>query len=131
MLKNNNGWGLKEMLILSAILLFFLLLVSILINNLYKGLEKNEWKNNPPSTNTKTYTYKEVEENLKDAALKYYKNHKEESLNIILSDFLMEQDYLTISKMTSKNDICEGYVLIEEEKLTSYISCSNYKTEGY
>lgn len=128
MFQNKHGWGLNEMLFLSAILLFFVLFVAVMINNLYKGLEKKQ-TTLPPTTNDTNYSYKDIEENLKSAAKKYTKIEKED-YNIVTSDTLIEKGYLNIKKMTSKNDICEGYVVLNEE-LETFIICSNYQTEGY
>lgn len=126
MIRNNHGWGLKEMLFLTALLLFFLLVIAVLVNNLYSGLEKN----NQTTTPKNNYTYKQVEENLKEASQKYIKKIKEEK-ELVSSEELLKENIIELEKLTSGNDICEGYVKIENKVYTPYISCVHYKTEGY
>ncbi len=127
MIRNNQGWGLKEMLFLSALLLFFVLLIAVLVNNLYSGLEKD----NLNSNTTKSNTYEQVEKNLSEAAKRYYKIHKSEVKELIVSDMLLEEKYIDMKKLTVDNDICEGYVIISENTFIPYISCAEYETEGY
>lgn len=124
MLLNNQGWSLKEMLFLTSILLVAMLVVVFLINGLYNNLESSNKSNHE----SKTYTYQEIENNLKDAAKKYY---KKESINLITSEDLLEMKYIDLKKLTSSNDICEGYVLVEEKEFFPFITCSKYETEGY
>lgn len=128
MFQNKHGWGLNEMLFLSAILLFFVFFVAIMINSLYKGLEKKD-TTQLPTTNDIEYSYEDIENNLKSAAKKYLKIEKEE-YSIVTSDTLIEKGYINIKKMTSKNDICEGYVVLNKE-FDTFILCANYQTEGY
>ena len=117
---NNHGWGLKEMLFFSAILLFFVLFVSVLINSLYSQLDLS---NNGS-------TYKDIENNLKIAARRYIKNHADDDSEILTSDELIENKYLTSSKLKTSNDTCEGYVMITDD-YEVFIHCNNYETEGY
>ena len=97
MILDNHGWSLKEMLFIMAILLFFVFLVAALINNLYSGFT--------PDTNT---TYTKVELNMKNAGRNYYSTHKNEINDLITSDLLLLEDYLTLSDLTVNNDICEA-----------------------
>jgi len=129
MILNNKGWGLKEMLFFSAILFFCLLVVVFLINNLYSSIEENMSTNNHQTSSENNY--EKVERNLAQAAKRYYKIHKDEIGEIIISDELIEENYLTVEKMTVDNDICEGYVLIEDNEYSPFITCASYETEGY
>lgn len=122
---NNQGWGLREMIILSAIILFFVILESILISNLYSKLEMPE--TNKPSS---SLTYTQIEENLKQASKQYYKKYKTDIGNIILSEDLIKSGYLKKNKLSTSNDTCEGYVIIDEDFMP-FITCANYETEGY
>jgi len=128
---NNHGWGLKEMLFLSAILFFFVILVSVLISNLYKGLDRTTIISpDETSSQTKEYTYSQIESNLKQAAQRYYQKNKEEIGDIIISSELIENGYITKSKLKTKDDDCEGYVIIGDDFAT-FITCDQYETEGY
>ena len=117
MLRNNHGWGLKEMLFLSAILLFFVLLIAVLVGQLYENVG-----------NENSNAYKKVEQNLLRAARRYYKDQESEYVS---SDELVLEDYLSLKDLTVNDDICEGYVIMSEKSFESYISCKYYETEGY
>lgn len=121
---NNQGWGLREMLLLCAILLFCVLLVATLINNLYEGLASGN--NNTTSSNA----YTKVERSLASAA-RIYSRRYEVSNNLIISEDLLDVGYITEEELMVEDDVCTGYVLVNEDKFTPFISCQNYETEGY
>ena len=126
MINNNHGWGMREMLIFSAIIFFFVILAVVLINNLYQGLTSEL-----PSAqkNEKKYGYRDVEVNLRDAAKKYVLKTKDTS-DLIISDELIRNNYLTNKQMRVEDDECSGYVLVDEN-YAAFISCDNYETKGY
>ena len=84
MVMNNRGWGLSEMIILCCILVGFLLLVVVLVNQLYSGVEQMEYE----TSEKYGYSYKEIENNLKNAAKKYYQKNK--SAVMITSEDLLQ-----------------------------------------
>lgn len=125
---NKRGWGLSEMIVLCCILVGFLLLVVVLVNKLYSDVEEMT------TTNSERYgySYKEIENNLKEAAKNYYKKNKDSVM--IMSDDLLLTDYLTSSKLTplNKTEPCIGYVTVENKNtFKAYISCEEYETDGY
>ena len=124
---NNRGWGLSEMIILSCILVGFLLLVVVLVNQLYSGVEQMEFENNEKYG----YSYKDIEQNLKDAAKRYYR--KNNTLVMITSEELLNEEYITISKLTPiDGEPCIGYVnVVDNKNFEAYISCEDYETAGY
>lgn len=126
-INNNHGWSLKEMLIFCSILIGFLLLIVVLVNNLYSGVKQ---LNNEP-IETQGYSYKEIEKNLKEAAKKYFEKNKE--IDIISSDDLLIEEYITEEKLIPKaeNNPCSGYVNKTNQSLEPFISCEKYETEGY
>ena len=124
---NNHGWGLSEMIILCCILVGFLLLVVVLVNQLYSGLEEINIKDNNYG-----YSYKEIENNLKNAAKKYYQ--KNNTLVMITTEDLLLEEYITSDKLTpnESTEPCIGYVnVIDNKTFEPYISCENYETVGY
>ncbi len=124
---NNRGWGLSEMIILCCILGSFLILVVVLVNQLYSGIEQLEAENERYG-----YSYQEIENNLENAAKSYYR--KNNSAVLIMSDDLLLEDYITSIKLTPVNssEPCIGYVTVSEDKtFDAYISCENYETVGY
>ena len=128
MFKNNQGWGLREMLFFSGILLLAVIIVAILVNTLYNDLSSS-LPNNDSDKNASTY--EQVEENLANAAKRYYRAHQKEAGDLIVSEDLIAENYITVQKLTVNSDICDGYVLVEDDIFTPYITCTNYETEGY
>lgn len=132
---NNKGWGLKEMILLSCIILAAVFVAAIMINTLYKDLDMNINGNNasnPSSSNqNKEEKYEAIERNLLSAAKKYARENNLEDEESIDSDTLIANGYLTVSKMTNEDDTCEGYVTKQNTSYKSYISCESYETKGY
>ncbi len=122
MLRNNHGWGLKEMLFLSALLLFFVLLVAFSISQFYQDLEGG--------ISSSSNSYEAIESRLKVAAKKYHQEGKNEE-SLILSDTLLSEGYLSLNDLTYQDDICEGYVIVKEKEYTPFIHCAYYESEGY
>ena len=83
---NNHGWGLRDMIIFSSIIVIALALVYMLINNLYKELEG-------PSN---TQSYSTIEKNLANAAKKYFSIRANENVkpydNIVLNASEVEEN---------------------------------------
>lgn len=121
---NNHGWGLREMLFICAGILFCVLFVAVMINNLYDGLTETQ----KPDTAPKTYV--DVEDKLEEAARVFHRRHEEYG-NLIISEDLLDEGYITEEDLTVNGDFCSGYILIENNTFSSYISCNNYETEGY
>jgi len=127
MKQNNHGWSLKEMLFLSGVLLFFVLLVAFLVNHLYSGLSMD----NQLETKNQALNYTQVENNLKQAGIRFYHQHKNEVNDLITSRLLLEKNYITQESLTVGTDVCEGYVLYQNQSFRSFIHCEHYQTEGY
>lgn len=116
------------MLIFCAILIGFLLVVVILVNKLYSGLEKQQ--SNIATKNN----YQNIETKLKKAAQKYYQEIDDDTITVISSDELLEEKYLTNQQLTPPNSKipCTGYVIVKlKDSFIPYISCQDYETEGY
>ena len=69
-----------------------------------------------------------MEQNLLKAARRYYKDNEG---NYVTSDELVLEDYLSLKDLTVDDDICEGYVMMDENDYDAYITCEHYETEGY
>ena len=133
---NNHGWGLREMLVFSAIIFLFVILAFILINNLYKELpdltESPETYNQSTSVvknESNDNSYELIERKLSNAAKRFIAITKEDR-KIILSDDLLMGKYITESSLKTSDDICSGYVDINNG-YKAYILCNKYETEGY
>lgn len=124
----NHGWGLREMIFLSAVIFFFVIIAAVMINNLYSELDLSQGSSGSSSSNS--YTYQQIESNLSAAAERYYKTHNDDVSTIVISEDLVELGYLKSSQLQTKDDACEGYAVIADD-FRAYITCSNYETEGY
>ena len=121
----NHGWGLREMIFLSAVIFFFVIIAAVMINNLYSELDLSQGSSGSSSSNG--YTYQQIESNLSAAAERYYKTHNDDVSTIVISEDLVELGYLKSSQLQTKDDACEGYAVIADD-FRAYITCSNYET---
>jgi len=131
MIRNQHGWGLREMIILSAILLSFLLVAIFFIVRLYNGLTKDGTINTPI---VKKYTYSEIESNVLTAALDYYNEYYDGESNVtITTDRLKKRGFITTNELKpeSENKSCRGYVFFGDNEPSVYIQCESYETDGY
>ena len=127
----NHGWGLREMIFLSAVILFFVIVAAIMVSNLYSDLNLSSDNNSGSNSNSSSeYTYTEIEQHLSDAARRYYRTHSDDGSAIVISEDLVELNYLRSSQLETDNDTCEGYAVIADD-FKAYITCSYYETEGY
>lgn len=132
---NNKGWGLKEMILLSCVILIAVFVAAVMINNLYKDLDMNingnNTSNSSNSNQNKDEKYTTIERSLLSAAKKYARENELDDDEIIESDTLIDEGYLTPTKMTNEEDICDGYVTKQNSSYKAYISCESYETKGY
>ncbi|MBQ6841411.1 MAG: hypothetical protein IJO63_04790 [Bacilli bacterium] len=117
---NKGGWGLKEMVIIVAILLSFLLIAGYYIFVLYSDMGYDV-----------PYQYAELESRIKASAVNYVaKNNLKDSKAIISLSDMQKNGYLDLFTDSNDNE-CNGYVIYEDYDYKSYISCEFYKTSGY
>ncbi len=125
---NQHGWGVREMILLSAILLAFLLVTVFMVSRLYQGVTADE------KDSGSDYSYREVEENLLDAGISYYEDYySDEEQVIVTSSTLIRHQYLHSRDLKAKGEShsCSGYVKFLDGKGKAYITCSDYETSGY
>lgn len=147
---NNNGWGYRDMVIYTCIILLALFFVAMSISSFYDNLvedinsDRNNQNNdvveeNKPNSNEVDKNYYLLQESkLKDATLNYVNKYSYDldqnimsvSMETLVSLGFMEQIY----DQTGTNK-CSGYsnVYIYENDygIVPYISCNNYVTLGY
>lgn len=129
---NKRGWGLREMLILSAILIFFFCLAIYFIYVLYSSLSNSLSTNNEMLVN---YTlYKNYEEKLYNAGENFLLNNISYQDSVINLSTLISAGYISeIKDLDTKNE-CNGYIKVhdlDEREIQAFIKCDNYITEGY
>lgn len=156
---NNNGWGYRDMIIYSSIILIALIIVAVSISSFYDDLSNsinnnNTYKpnsnvvqpeeegnsdntNTTPSTNTNYYVW--LESQLKSATLDYLNTYSYDLTDNIMNvslDTLVSFGFIEQLYDQSGNNICSGYsnVFITTDgqyEIKPFINCSNYVTSGY
>lgn len=134
---NKRGWGMKEMIIFSLILLAFLLIAIVQIMRLYNGLTENNnstTTQNTSHSSSATYSYEEVESFVLNAGLDYYNEYYNSEEDVrITTDRMKKKGFLTSKELRPKGEKkeCSGYVHFIDGEPAAYIQCTNYVTQGY
>ena len=125
---NKNGWSLKEMLLLSGILVLFLLIAIYYIVSLYNNFGEE----------LKATNYSLLEKRLEDKALIYlndYYNDMLTSEEVTITRNVLRSYNLDVVLEDNKGDSCSGYVIANKTHgkvyNKAYIKCNGYMTEGY
>lgn len=154
---NNNGWGYRDMIIYTSIILIALIIVAVSISSFYDDLStstnNNTYKpnnnviqseddsdddtNTVPSTNTNYYIW--LESQLKSATLDYLNTYSYDLTDNIMNvslDTLVSFGFIEQLYDQSGSNVCSGYsnVFITtdgEYEIKPFINCSNYVTSGY
>ncbi len=150
---NNHGWGMRDMIIWTCILILFLLLATYLIMALYDNIsistneEQNtqvetpvEKEEEPESPISYDYEYyKSAEFELHMATLNYLNDTKPDlstGLTKITIDTLVEKGYTKEIYDETGEKTCSAYSSVYQDGdgdyiVTSRLNCGNYTTEGY
>ena len=150
---NNKGWGYREMIIYTCIILFALIFVAISINSFYDNLMEdiNSNKNNSPVVNNPSTeekpsqdvvtdgNYYVLQENkLKQATFEYvnkYSYDLSEDILIVTMDTLVSFNFMEPIYDQTGTYKCSGYSNVYvnngEYGIVPYINCNNYVTSGY
>lgn len=153
---DNRGWGYRDMIIYSCILLFCLLLSVYFVNSLYNDLEKSAIIQEQNTTNSNIvevpkeeepekeevkfdYSYYfDLEDGLKNATYTYINEGNVDyssGLVTVNSSILIDKGYLK-NFYDQHGNRCSGYSnVIADDMLgytvESYILCNDYSTAGY
>ena len=125
---NKHGWSLREMLILSGILIVFLFIAVYYIFTMYKDLDLNITNN----------YYGNLASRLEENATVYLEDYYEGNLSSegfkITRGMLRSYD-LDIELRDKDGHVCAGYVVARrthgEDDIKAYISCPDYTTVGF
>ena len=148
---NNVGWGYREMIIYSCIIIFALVFVAISISSFYDDVvtpnesithnnnvvEEEKEDEKPIVTDTDYYALQELK--LKNATLDYVNTYSYDLTDDILKvsiDTLVSFNFMSEIYDQTGTSKCSGYsnVYITDKgsyEIRPYISCSNYVTSGY
>lgn len=125
---NKHGWGLREMLVLSGIIILFLLIAIYFIYVFYYGFNKEY----------RASYYQELENNLQDQAEVYLNEYYENNLTsekLTITKDVLESNHLNINLVDKNDHACSGYALAYKThgkiSIEPYIKCPKYETTGY
>jgi hypothetical protein len=125
---NKHGWGLRQMLLLSGILIIFLIIAIYYIFVLYNSF----------SEDVTIEEYYDMEEKLEDQARIYLNDYYDGTLtsdNLTITRSILREYNLDVSLIDDNGDACSGYVIASKSKgitnIDGYIKCNNYETKGY
>lgn len=125
---NKRGWGLKEMILLSGILVIFLVIAIYYVVSLYHGIGEEV-------TNSSYYELEERLENQAKIYLSDYYNIPLTSEKITISRAILRSYNLDVSLIDSLGNACSGYVVAYKTMgvttVNGYIKCNDYQTVGY
>ena len=117
---NNKGWGYRQMLLMTSILLIFLLFTAYNIYALYKNLDHSDAK-----------VYMNLESKLQVAAASYIKDEGMRNQSVILTlTELKDLGYITEFN-DDEGKACNGYLIYQNYDYNAYIKCPNYISTNY
>lgn len=127
---NKNGWALD--IEIFYIIIFVLCLIIAIIGIIRMDLLMNH--NKEDFKGTDSFNYTSLETKLKDAAEEFLNDKSVlNSEELVTVSTLKRTEYLEEFK-DGNGEACDGYVEAEISEVIeykTYISCYNYKTEGY
>lgn len=135
---NEEGWGLKDVLIFLAII-SVALLVSMVI---YRKTFTEIFDNRKSANSFSSETYADIETNLERIARTYTDNYYYKALEngdegvVTIRDMQAENLLTEVKDIENDKTNCTGYVRFRKEasvtNYTAYLNCGdNYQTEGY
>lgn len=148
----NHGWGMRDMIIYTCILILFLLVAAYSVKSLYDVIGTPVENENVPVTPPVVEEpeedkpivvdyeyYNKLELDMKNATLNYLAARPtiiENDILKITSDTLVNLEYMDELYDQTKENKCLGYSNVYQDEdgdyiVKSYISCNNYVTEGY
>lgn len=149
----NQGFGIKEMIIYTCLLVLLLIFVSIQIDSLYRNIDKEKEESKIQETQTNTET-EEQTDSIPNTVVDYnYYRGLETRLKIATQNYLdanphaLENGILTIDAETLTNfgylptlyaqdgtTTCTGYSNVYQQEdnivIHPYITCYNYQTSN-
>ena len=141
---NNKGWGLRQMIIYSTIIIVALLIATFYVVALYIQIDDNiaavqnddNNDNKEVLSDYETNRYLSYESELKVATSYMINTCNCTFDNIITYEQLIKGGYIGNFRDIRDNSVCDGYSTIYQNSsgeyiITPYIKCSNYQTEGY
>lgn len=121
---NKRGWGLREMILLSSVLIIFLFVAIFYIYTLYNNIGESMLVN----------SYSNMERKLESQAEIYLSDYYDNPLtdtDITITRSVLKSHDLDVSLVDSEGNSCSGYVLANKTRVKAYIKCDDYMTEGY
>lgn len=132
----NNGWGTRELIIYSCILLSFLLFAMVMLDAFYADLEKTTGSVANTLKEDKISTYYEYENEMRNVVISYInENNVDVSDGFVVSlDTLVNKEYIKPFYDLDDNSKCSGYIVVQKSNdnfsIEPNLICSNYRSEN-
>lgn len=128
MLFNKQGFGLRDMLIYSGVIVVFFFVAIYFIVSMYHEF----------SVEVTVDNYQKLEKQLEENALIYINDYYEGDLysdGMIINRSLLRAHDLDVALIDRTNHACSGYVYANKThgkiNTKAYIKCNSYMTDGY
>ena len=139
---NQKGFGLKEFIIIIAVIFICIIIIMSLYQNLINKNHIEQSETQTESKETEKVTYQDLENKLEKAAERYqndtYQGNTQNTEIWTLSySMLKEEKYIEkLIDPNDKNTECTGYVEFVQDgakiSYTPFLKCdNNYQTQGY
>ena len=139
---NQKGFGLKEFIIIIAVIFICIIIIMSLYQNLINKNHIEQSETQAESKETEKVTYQDLENKLEKAAERYqndtYQGNTQNTEIWTLSySMLKEEKYIDkLIDPNDKNTECTGYVEFVQDgakiSYTPFLKCdNNYQTQGY
>ena len=139
---NQKGFGLKEFVIIIAVIFICIIIIMSLYQNLINKNHIEQSETQTESKETEKVTYQDLENKLEKAAERYqndtYQGNTQNTEIWTLSySMLKEEKYIDkLIDPNDKNTECTGYVEFVQDgakiSYTPFLKCdNNYQTQGY
>ena len=139
---NQKGFGLKEFVIIIAVIFICIIIIMSLYQNLINKNHIEQSETQTESKETEKVTYQDLENKLEKAAERYqndtYQGNTQNTEIWTLSySMLKEEKYIEkLIDPNDKNTECTGYVEFVQDgakiSYTPFLKCdNNYQTKGY
>lgn len=128
MFLNKNGWGLKEMIVLSGVILLFLIVSIYYIATFTHSFAKE----------TSNHYYYQLEDKLEEKALIYLEQHQDMVLtntDVTITRNILKMYNLDPSLIDLDGNACDGYAIASishgKVQVKGFVQCHEYQTKQY
>lgn len=142
---DNRGWGYRDMIVYSSIIIICLVIVVVFSKIVHDNIETSPYEEQNKKVDeveeVQTFSnssYYEVEKEMQNATFIYlqkYDYDKGDQMRKIALDTLIGFGYISLVRDFEDGSECKGYVTIHTTNqvytVNPYLKCTHYVTKGY